>query len=152
MDSATVMKAYIRQLPKEELIELFMKTIKKEPEVVKIPLSIFKARLSSLELIVKYLKQELEWSNKKIALSILRSPQNVWITNRNADNKFPGRLNIQKSEHDLPVSIFADRKLSVLEAIVSYLIKQGLSYQEIAKHLNRSKRTIITVNHRAKKK
>jgi len=146
-----VMKAYIRQLPKEELIELFMKALRKEPTTIKIPVSIFTAPLSSLELIVKYLREELEWSNKKIALTLIRSPQNTWLTYRNARNKFAGKLSVMKSEYDIPIEIFSDKKLSILEAIVAHMAKK-LSYDEIAVLLKRNKKTIITVYHRAKKK
>jgi hypothetical protein len=146
------MKAYIRQLPKEQLIELFMRTLAKEPKVVRIPLSIFSAKLSSLELIVKYLKEELGWSNKKIALTILRTPQNIWITYRNATEKYPGKLDIQETPYDIPISIFEDKRLSILESIGSYLVGKGLSYRQIANALHRDRNTVAAVYHRARNK
>jgi hypothetical protein len=53
----------------------------------------------------------------------------------------------------LPTSIFRDRDLSVLEAIVEYLKdKKNLRYSEIAQLLNRDDRTIWTSYKRAKQK
>ncbi len=53
----------------------------------------------------------------------------------------------------VPSSIFRDRSLSVLEAIVEYLKdQQHLTFHEIAILLNRDDRTIWTVYTRGKKK
>ena len=144
-------KKYIRELEKEQLIDLFMSYLREEPEVIKIPVSIFEVNLSSLELIVKYLKEELGYSNKKIALLLKRSPQNIWITYRNARTKYPKRLPVRESDHDFPFKIITDTDLSVLEAIVEHL-SDTLLAEEIAKLLHRSKKTVTTVHHRAKKK
>ena len=66
-------------------------------------------------------------------------------------------LDVQKKqlpEHtnfQVPVSIFHDRSLSVLEAISEYMKDSvDLTYHEIAKILNRDDRTIWTCYHRAK--
>jgi len=57
------------------------------------------------------------------------------------------------SELSIPSSIFQDRSLSVLEAIVEYLKEQkNMRYSEIAKLLNRDDRTIWTSYKRAKDK
>jgi len=53
----------------------------------------------------------------------------------------------------IPLSVFLDRGVSVLEAISEYLKDgKGLSYHEIAVLLNRNDRTIWTCYNRAKKK
>ena len=53
----------------------------------------------------------------------------------------------------LPISIFKDRSVAVLEAIVEYLHEvKGLSFKQISLHLNRNERTIWTVYSRVKKK
>jgi len=145
-----VMKQYIRQLNKRDLIDLFIQSMRK-PEEVKIPVSIFQAPLSSLELVVKYLKEELTYSNKKIALTIMRTPQNIWITYRNAVRKSPGKLQVEHTPYDIPLSVFAG-DLSALETIVYYLVSQKHSYNEIAIVLHRNKKTIVTVYNRALKK
>jgi len=61
--------------------------------------------------------------------------------------------NIQMKIVQIPSSIFKDRTLSVLEAMVEYLKeKQNLTYHQIALLLNRDERNIWTVYSRAKKK
>jgi len=148
-----LLKRHIRQLDKEQLISLFISFLKKEPEEVRIPVSVFKAGLSSLELIVKYLKEELEYSNKRIALLLLRSPQNIWITYRNAKQKYDKKLIVKESPYDIPLRILADEKLSTLEAIVRYLKDtHKLKYKEIAEILHRNEKTITTVYYRGKKR
>ncbi len=53
----------------------------------------------------------------------------------------------------IPLRIFSDRTLSVLEAIVEYLHeKENLSFHQIALLLNRDDRTVWTCHNRAKKK
>jgi hypothetical protein len=53
----------------------------------------------------------------------------------------------------IPSSIFRDRNVKVLEAMVEYMKDElGLTYHDIAKLLNRDDRTIWTVYSRAKKK
>ena len=53
----------------------------------------------------------------------------------------------------IPSSIFQDRDLSVLEAIVEYFKeKKKMKYSQIARLLNRNDRTIWTAYKRAKEK
>ena len=64
------------------------------------------------------------------------------------ENKIKRENNI-----NIPIYIFQDRTLSVLETIVEYLKeKLKLTYHEIAVLLNRDDRTIWTCYHRAKEK
>ena len=58
-----------------------------------------------------------------------------------------------KAEINIPISIFDDRRVGVLESLVSYLRDNlTLKNSEIAKLLNRDDRTIWTVYNRVKKK
>ncbi|MFH1501046.1 MAG: hypothetical protein ABIE22_03830 [archaeon] len=60
---------------------------------------------------------------------------------------------MSKKEVRIPVDIFKDRNLSVLEVLVEYLKeKLNLSYHKIAVLLNRDDRTIWTVYNRVGKK
>ena len=53
----------------------------------------------------------------------------------------------------IPLSIFLDRGISVLEAVSEYLKdSKGFSYHEVAVLLNRDDRTVWTCYNRAKKK
>lgn len=59
----------------------------------------------------------------------------------------------QTDEKTLPLDIFKDRRLGMLEAAVVYLTDtKKLSFNEIAKLLNRDNRTIWATYHKAQKK
>jgi len=139
----------------EEIIKLVNKLLKIEvKEEVKVPISVFQNdKLSSLETIVKYLRENLLLSFKQIAALTNRNNVALAVSYRNAKKKLEAKFTEEISPYFIPVSILQDRKLSVLENIVSYLKDNfGLTYHKIALLLNRNDRTIWTVYQRAKKK
>lgn len=123
----------------------------KEEGSQEIPTCIFNRKLSSLESIVKYLKENIGLNYKSIAHVLSRNPGSIGITYRNARKKLASKFYITPGIR-IPVFIFKNSNLSVLENIVSYLRKQGMSYHEIAVLLKRDDRTIWTINMRAEKK
>jgi len=158
-DSSNVelVKNFLRKLNKDEIIEFFIEYLTKkkiELEEIKIPVSIFKTKeLSSFELIVKFLKEDIKLTNSRIARLVMRSQQSVWNTYKNAKKKRPERFYIKASPYDFPVAIVQNKRYSVLEAIVVYFKeKYELRFSEITKLLNRDQRTVWTVYQRAKKK
>lgn len=139
----------------KDIIDLVNKTLKVPvKEEVKVPLSVFKNDyLSSLENIVKYLRENLLLSFKQIASLTNRNEIALAVTYRNAKKKLETKFAEEISPYSIPVSILQNRNLSVLENIVSYLKDTfGLAYHKIAVLLNRDDRTIWTVYQRAKKK
>jgi len=63
------------------------------------------------------------------------------------------KLDRSISEIKVPLNVFTDRSLSVLEVLVEYLKEyHNLSYHDIAVLLNRDDRTIWTVYNRVSKK
>ena len=143
-------------LSSEEIINLVNKTLKVPvKEEVKVPISVFNNDyLSSLENIVKYLRENLLLSFKQIASLTNRNNIALAVTYRNARKKMEAKFVVEEiSPYSIPVSILKDRNLSVLENVVSYLKDTfGLTYHKIAVLLNRDDRTIWTVYQRAKKK
>ena len=124
-------------------------------EEVKVPISVFNNEyLSSLENIVKYLRENLLLSFKQIASLTNRNEIALAVTYRNAKKKMEAKFVVTEiSPYSIPVSILKDRNLSVLENVASYLKDTfGLTYHKIAVLLNRNDRTIWTVYQRAKKK
>ena len=117
---------------------------------VLVPVSVFEnEELSALESICKYLKEELEFNFAKIALLLNRNHRTILTTYSNAIGKVKGRLIVKESRYFVPASVFAERKLSVLEAIVSYLRERyNLRYSEIALLLNRDERNVWGVYQR----
>lgn len=131
----------LSEFAKEEIVNEFS-----------IPVSIFNKRLGSLESIVKYMKEELKLSNKKIGEMLNRDNRTIWGIYNKAKTKNPEKLNV-KSKLFIPIDIFKPRKLSVLEAIVYYLKEHyNLRLHEIALYLQRNDRTIWTVYQKAKHK
>ena len=127
--------------------------INKFEEIPLIPVSVFNEKLSSLETVVKYAKENLGLSYKEISKLINRSDKTVWQAHLFSKKKFPEKFAVKASRFNFPITILSDRRLSVLESIVLYLKEEfELSYHKIAVLLERDDRTIWTVYQRAKKK
>jgi len=152
---------------KEELIALFVKHLKEEhhakdenvrelfeKDELLLPSAIFvNDKLSALETIVKFLKENRGKSLHEIAKALNRDDRSIWTTYHNSAKKLKAPLSTTPSSFFVPAGIFAERKLSVLETLTRHLKEQlGLSLHEIAVALRRDDRTIWTVYDRAKKK
>ena len=137
--------------PHEILSLIEEKQISKE---ILLPVFIFEIKgLSALEAICKYLKEELGLVYSKIALLLDRNSRTIWTTYNNALSKTKEKFVSKDSKFFVPVSVFRNRKLSVLENIVSYLKDNfNLRYSEISVLLNRDERNIWTAYNRARKK
>jgi len=123
----------------------------KEPEN-SFPISIINKKLTVLESIVKFLKEEKKYSFRKIASLISRNEKNLWHTYKKAKDKMSGKLAIKKDVL-VPLKVLQETKLSPLEAVVFFLrTEKELSLHEIAVLLSRDDRTVWTVLDRAKKK
>lgn|SRR3989338_1538666 len=142
---------YDHKLTSEQIAELFGKRM---PRKDSLPISIFdNNELSCLETIVKYLREEFKLRFNEIALLLNRDDRTIWTTYNNAIKKRKEKLPVKESKFFIPISILTDRKLSVLEAIVSYIKDNfNLRYSEIAILLNRDERNIWTVYNRYRKK
>ncbi len=130
--------------------EYFLDSEKKDE--VEVPVSVFSNGLSSLEAVVKYLKDQKELRLCEIAKLLNRDDRTVWNAYNEASKKTSVE-NIQPGSHFIPLSVCANRNLSILESIVFYLKEErGLRNCKIAALLNKDARTIWTVHSRAKKK
>lgn len=117
-----------------------------------VPICIFRNdKLSILEAIVKYLRENIGMKYSEIATILKRDMGPIGVTYRNAKRKMPSRF-VTTPSLPLPVAILKNRKLSVLENIVSFFRNKGMKYSEIASILNRNDRTIWTVSKRAELK
>jgi len=132
-------------LTKEELKELLQQELS-------FPSEILNKRLTVLESVVKYLKEEKSHSLRKISVALKRDERNIWHIYKKANEKYKERFVITKPEYLVPISVFSNG-LSALESVVVYLREKfELSYHEIAILLKRDDRTIWTVYKRAEKK
>lgn len=116
-----------------------------------VPVSIFNSRLGALESIVKYMREELGLSYGSIAKLLGRNEGPIGVTYRQAVRKYPGRLDI-KSGQLISFGAFRANDLSILEAAVLSLQRQGYSIGEIADVMCRDYKTIWTVLDRARRK
>lgn len=126
--------------------------LKQKEETV--PIHIFNNEtLSALETIVKYLKENKNLKHSKIAKKLNRNTKTIWTTYQKAKQKQSEQFKEQETEITIPLTLFCDRALSILEHITKHLKENyDLNYTEIAKLLNRSPKTIWTVHQRARKK
>lgn len=109
-------------------------------------ISIFRADISGLEVIIKYLKENKNKSFKEISKVLNRKLSTVYNTYTNSKSKFAGALDISDNSIIIPLSIFANRKFSILETLVAYLKDEcKLQFKEIAKILNKKYSTVATV-------
>ena len=133
-----------------DLVRLFEYLGEKE---VLIPLSIFNSKLSALETVCRYMHDNLGIGFKRIGGLLSRSEKTVWQAYNHSLRKYKKTLKPGKGEYVIPVSALSDRKLSNLEAIVSYVKERyGLKFSEISVLLHRDQRTVWTVYNRARKK
>lgn len=162
---------YYANASKEELLEAFLNHLRKEHTFTDeeanallqeaqqhaqtlLPINIFNTEaLSSLEAIVKYLKEVKKLTFHEIAVVLKRDDRTIWTTYAKSRKKMLAHFHLLPSKYVVPAALFAERKLSVLETLAHYLRETlKLSLHDIATLLNRDDRTIWTVCSRARKK
>ena len=119
-----------------------------------IPVSILRLpKLSSLESIVKFLRENREMSYTMIGEHLERNPRTLAVTYAVAHQKMPERfdISIDNDVKRIPFTAFS-RRLGVLECICIYLKSQDNSYAEIARMIHKDQRTVWTVCKRAERK
>jgi hypothetical protein len=136
-------------LGKEDVRELFGAM---PGENIEIPATIFVKELGALEALCKYMKENLGMNYHEIAAALNRDERTIWASYKKAKEKAPGRIEALPTRVRVPVSVFKDEKLSVFEAVVSYLKEKGMKYSEIASALGREQRNVWTIYSRAVKK
>lgn len=138
----------------DEFTQFLKKQQKKKQRELTVPVSLFKhQKLSSLELLVKYLHENKKLRFVDIAKLLARDPRAIAATYYQSQHKFSGKLSLKSSPYKIPVSLFSNRQLSVLEHLASYLADfYGLRLCAIADLLGKDQRTIWTVVQRAKEK
>lgn len=135
----------------DEIIRLVVK--EKKPEAVEIPVCIFNNKLSSLESVVKYLKENLDLKYSEIAKLLNRNDRTIWTTYSNSRKKYAKKFVVKDNKYFIPALIISNRSLSVLESIVYYMKDNlNLRYSQIALMLHRDQRTIWTVYNRRRKR
>ncbi len=120
---------------------------------ISVPVGVFDNDvLSSLEAIVKYLKEELKLKFSKIGKLLNRSNKTIWATYHNAIKKMPSSFGVISRNIMIPVSALSNRSFSTLESVVGFIKDLDYSNHEVAEMLHLDDRTIWTVYDRVKKK
>ena len=136
----------------KKLHNLSEKEILDQKELV-IPIGAFdNDNLSSLEAIVKHLKENSRLRLSKIAKLLNRSIKTIWSTYHNSLKKMPSPFGLIPSNILIPASVFSNRSFSTLENLVGFVKDLGYTNHEVAKMLHLDDRTIWSVYDRVKKK
>lgn len=164
MDTDRIISKF-KELPKEDkayVISYFINELKSlyaanqeifDKKEINIPIGVFgNDALSSLEAVVKYLKEESKLRFSKIGKLLNRSSKTIWATYHNAVKKMPSSFGEVSRDILIPASAFADRSFSTLESLVAFVKDLGHSNHEIALMIHLDDRTIWTVYDRIKKK
>jgi len=119
----------------------------------RIPVTIFNDKLSPLETIVKYLKEEHKKTLTEISKLLNKKVSIIWLAYNNSKKKHPQKLQKVQGIYDIPLGKLYSKKLSLLERICVYLKDNySLNYHKIGLLLKRDERTIWTAYNRAKKR
>ncbi len=128
-------------------------SLERDFERVFLPISIFKYGLSPLSCVVKYLRENLELRFTKIAAILKRDNSTVWDAYQKAKKEMPDFFLEEDSQYYIPISMFSDRNISILEGMTYYLkTKFDLKFSKIGEMTKRSQKTIWTSYDRARKK
>ena len=118
-----------------------------------IPSCIFSQKLSSTETIIKFLKESYDLNFQQIASLLNKKRQSVWRSYKSAAKKHKEALQVTNLFYPIPIHIFKDSKLSLLETLVVFLKdSHKLTFSEISAILMRDQRTVWTSYSRARKK
>lgn len=130
---------------------LILEFLEKKDEIIYIPLSIFKCSLAPLEAVVLFLKDILNQKFSNISIILNRNPRTIWYTYNNAKKK--NQILTTAEDFLIPVTIFSERKYSVLESLVNFLKNyQNLTLKEISDLIDKNPKTVWTVYNRFQKK
>jgi len=153
-ETQQILNVFINHLKEEHnySLEKVNKLFREEREIL-LPDYIFRARLSALEAVVKYLKEKLDLRYKDISVLLNRDERTIWVTYKKAVKKVKKPFTAKKAKVRIPLSIFKNRNLSPLENLVFYLLYSlNLKNHQVCALLNKKPSTISTINSRALKK
>ena len=129
-------------------LESFLETYKKQQNIQKIPISLFKTKnLGILEVLVKYLKESSDLSFHDIGIILNRDERTIWASYKKASKKHGTRFSNIEPENTVAIAIFSDRSQAPLEALIMHLKSKGLSFKQISGLIDRNYKTVwLTYN------
>ncbi len=136
-------------LTQENVARLVRKETKK---VIRVPISVFSAKLGALESVCKYLHENEGMKYSEIARAINRDDRTVWTACNKAKKKEENIFVIDNSSEQIPLSVMNDERFTILESLILHLKERGLSYKEIGLLLGRDQRNVWTIHSNAVRK
>ena len=153
-ETQQILDVFINHLKEEHdySSEKINKLLRKDKDI-QLPDYIFRGKLSTLEAVVKYLKEKLNLKFRQISVLLARNERTIWATYQKAKKKQKKPFTSKKTKINIPLSIFKNRKLSPLESLVFFLLHSlKLKNHQVCTLLNKKPSTISTINSRALKK
>ena len=146
-------KTFLKQQHPQTLKKI-IKEFEKDQKQIQIPLSVFQhPKLSALESLCKYLKEERLLRFSEIANLLNRDDRTVWKTYDNAIKKKKSHFAIPPASRTIPLALLTQRPLTILESLILYLKDdQTKSTKDIASLLLKKPKTVWATYTRAKKK
>ncbi|MAG08632.1 hypothetical protein CMO89_04110 [Candidatus Woesearchaeota archaeon] len=154
-ESQQILDVFIDHLQEEHKYSLgkVNKLFLAERDNIQVPIHIFAGKLSTLEAVVKYLKERLGLRYREISRLLGRDERTIWTTYQKAIKKQKKTFSAKKAEINIPLKIFRNRRLSPLESLVFFLLYSlNLKNHQVCVLLNKKPSTISTINSRALKK
>ncbi len=155
LNSPQLLKQLLQQLQKNnglqlpELIQIFQEA--KQEQLI--PLSIFSSRLYPAEALCKYLHEQEHFSYHEIAVMLKRNERSVWASCQRARKKLRSAFIVKDENYLLPLSLFQNPFLTLLESVVLYLhTAYNLTNPQIATLLHKSPNSIAVLSKRAREK
>ena len=147
----TIIRIFKEQgLSSQELMDIYYGP---RPDKRFVPVAIFAGKLSPSESLCKYMKENLSLSYKEISDLLNRDERSIWTSCQRANQKMPTKFLVPTDSLLVPVNIFADRKMSILENLVMYLREQtGETNYRIAMLLGKTPSMIYVIYNRASSK
>ena len=151
-ETLSALLQYLKQ-EKGLTLQQLLQAYHEQPTQDHIPIQIFSFSLSPAESVTKYLKEVRKLKLREIGKVLNRNERTAWINYRGAQRKHPAPFVLDQPYLTIPLSVLADRSLSILEhAIVHLHTTLSFSIKDTAKILNKHPSIIHTCLSRAKTK
>jgi DNA-directed RNA polymerase specialized sigma24 family protein len=151
LNAVRLIVSHLKQ--KDEVTEQEIKELlQSKDEGHHIPLQLFEhEKLSSLEIVSKYLHENKNLSFRQIGQLLQRDERTIWTTVKNARKKLSTPFITTAPAPSFPAHILTNRNYSVLEAIVLHL-SHAYSVRELARLLRKPYSTIWVTLQKARRK
>ena len=158
-NSQLLLRHVLQELHQQEHLQLdqLVRIYQDIQRDINVPLTIFAGKRNPAEALCLFLKEHKKLTNQKIAEVLSRDSRSIWGTYQRAKKRNKNNNNLQNHQvsekYSIPLQLFSNRSLSLLEHIILYLHQvHQLTNPQIAKLLERSPNSIAVLYKRAREK